>query len=768
MVPPGWPGSASPPAVTAVSWPARSGAIPPLADGFSARVETAPGLETTLVPGTAAMLVPAQEDPGGPPGWLRPCGKTQLAVAFAESLWHSHRVDLLVWVVATSRASVLSGYAEGAAAALGTDPGHDAQSIAARFLSWLGETRRPWIVVLDDLSDEADLAGLWPDGPAGRVLITSTNPAAAGQHPALVHPVGGFSAREALSYLMGRLTADPGKRIGAIDLARDLGGEPLGLAQASAVIASAALSCRDYREYFGRRREELEAAGSKPAAAQVTWTFSAEQAERLSPGGVTESLLALAALLDGHGIPAEVFTTPSACGYLAGATPGPAGREQAKSALRTLERTGLLEIDRAGPPTVRMSPVLQAAVRAALPEGTRDRTARAAAGALLEAWPEDDPRPWRAEHLRSCAASLQQATGDLLWSDGCHPLLMRAGRSLVTGRLTGPAARYWTTLAEAGERVLGRDHPDTLVAVQQVADAYLAAGQPAEAVPVFQRVLADQAQALGPGHPSTVAARRNLGRALAAAGQPGDAVTILESAASDYERACGADHPDTLGAHDDLAAAYRAAGQFANAIRLGRRTLAIRERVQGPQHPETMTTRQQLGDASLADGHLKDALSHYQRTLADRERVLGADHPATLDTVTALASAYHQARRVKDALRLYERAARDRERAQGPDHPDTLGARGNLASAYHSAGRLASALRLYERTRADCQRILGARHPDTLTVRANLAHAYYDLGRRTEAITLLRETLADCERFLAPADPLTLAVRESLDTVIRG
>ena len=39
-------------------------------------------------------------------------------------------MDLLVWVPATSRASVLAGYAEAAEAALGTDPSADAEAIA--------------------------------------------------------------------------------------------------------------------------------------------------------------------------------------------------------------------------------------------------------------------------------------------------------------------------------------------------------------------------------------------------------------------------------------------------------------------------------------------------------------------------------------------------------------------------------------------------------------------------------------------------------------
>ncbi len=78
---------------------------------------------------------------------------------------------------------------------------------------------------------------------------------------------------------MGRLTADPDQRLGAIDLVEDLGCEPMALAQASGVIATSSLSCRDYQGYFTSRQDELAAtAGSKPPAAAVSWLFSVEQA----------------------------------------------------------------------------------------------------------------------------------------------------------------------------------------------------------------------------------------------------------------------------------------------------------------------------------------------------------------------------------------------------------------------------------------------------------------------------------------------------------
>jgi tetratricopeptide (TPR) repeat protein len=714
-----------------LSWPVRSGTVPALAGGFSARLETAPGLAATLPARAAVALVPdrasapaAVPDPVAAPGardWLRSSGKTQLAAAFAESLWQSGGVDLLVWIEATSRASVLSGYAAATAAATGRDQASSCESVAAQFLSWLGETSRSWLVVLDDLADPADLEGLWPAGPAGRVLVTCADPAAVPSGVQIV-PVGPFSLREAISYLSGRLSADPDKRQGVIELARDLDLEPVALAQASAVVANSPLSCREYRGYFERRRERLaESSGAQPPAAAVTWMFSFWQADQLAPGGPAQLLLALAALLDGHGIPQTVFATPAAGCYLAAGGDVPVSSERVHTALSALVQVGLLTIEPAtAPPTVRISTVLQAALRAAMPEGMPDRTARSVADALLQAWPEPEPPGWPATGLRSCVATLRRISGNLLWQGGCHPLLVRAGDSLDHARLTGPAVDHWRDLATTGSRLLGGEHPDTMLAAQRLADAYLAAGRADEAIPWLQWLLNCQTQQLGPDHRDVIVARRRLGHALVAARQFPAAITALERAVAQFERVCGPAHADTLGARDELAAAYLAAGRYPNAIAVYRSVLADRESTQGARHPQTMTTRHGLADSYLASGRAREAVAAYKRVVADRERVLG------------------------------------------PDHLDTLTARNNLGAAYQETGKTVAAELACEQAWAGFERVLGPRHPDTLRSRAGLAQVYRQLGRYGDARVVLHDTIDRLEHILPGDDPLIIELRQEL------
>ena len=157
----------------------RAGAVPPLAEAFATRGNSAPQVDAVLVPGAAVALVPESAQAGGAGGWTGTCGKTQMAAWLAESAWHSGGVEVLAWVAAESRSSVLSGYAE-AAARLGLGQSGDGEAAAARFAAWLGSTPRPWLVVLDGLRDPADVQGLWPAGAAGRLIVTTAQPENAG------------------------------------------------------------------------------------------------------------------------------------------------------------------------------------------------------------------------------------------------------------------------------------------------------------------------------------------------------------------------------------------------------------------------------------------------------------------------------------------------------------------------------------------------------------------------------------------------------------
>jgi tetratricopeptide (TPR) repeat protein len=813
-----------------------SGAIPPLAEGFFPREQPSlglgPGETAVLVHGDATYAAPVSQ--GG-------TGKTQLAVAFCHALRDSRAVEVLAWVNAASRESVVTGFAQAVSLVDAGHWGESAEAAAARFVAWLQRTRRSWVLVLDDLADLADLRDLWPAGPKGQVLITTRLPASAfagpaagsvvpaagsvvpggdpapGNRPAHVIPVPGLSSPEAMKYLTARLGYGLGPRFEARELIEDLDGLPLALGLASAVMLARDQDCASYRAQLAERRPDMKPVPGVSAPVLAAWSMAADVARDLAPAGLAWTALALAALLDHHGVPDAVLTSPAACGYITGrpSTGRNADRQQVRLALDNLAKVGLVTVDAEG--TVRMHASVRAAVRAYLPGTDLEAVVLAAANALTETWPDFDDleqpqpqgpelkRPALEQALRASAAALAEGGHGMLWKPEAHPLLMRTGLSLERSGLPGSAITYWKSMAVTSTDLLGPAHADAVAARDRLAAAYEAAGRSADAIAVYQVALAERERHQGPAHAETIAARGHLARAYISAGRLAEAITMYQGAAADSARVLGPAHPATLDARDGLATAYQAAGQADRAIAACQRLLADAERHLGARHPVTLRARCRLAGALAAGGqpaeaiaqcqqalaghelvhgpgHLEtiaaraalaaafrsagwhdDAIAQYQQVLADREQLQGAGHLDTMAARANLAYAYRTAGRFRDAIPLYEQALADRTRFQGAEHRDTLTARANLAACYQQARRLPAAIPQYERALAGSERMLGPGDEQTLTIRCNLATAYYLAGRLTDVITVLDRALTDCEKHLGPDHPMTQAVRENLD-----
>src|SRR5258708_2712422 len=115
-------------------WPVRFGTVPRLTEYFSPRPET--GFDISIRPahGETAVLVPRTQAGGAgehPLTGMGGTGKTQLAAALARFLWAAGAVDLLAWVHAASRDSLITGYAQAGAAGR-SPPAHAGPPAAAR------------------------------------------------------------------------------------------------------------------------------------------------------------------------------------------------------------------------------------------------------------------------------------------------------------------------------------------------------------------------------------------------------------------------------------------------------------------------------------------------------------------------------------------------------------------------------------------------------------------------------------------------------------
>ncbi|MEU6807098.1 tetratricopeptide repeat protein, partial [Streptomyces neyagawaensis] len=708
--------------------------IPRQADCFQHR-EAVDALDHAVAGGGTAVLCQVLSGTGG-------VGKTQLAAHHARTTWEQEAVDLLVWVTATSREAVLSAYAEAAITVIGPDTPEtvdldNPEQAAALFLTWTQSTDRRWLIVLDDVSDPADLGGLngqrdlWPTlRPNGRTLATTRRRDAS--LPGQRIDVGLFSPHEASAYLTTKLAA-AGRRDSPEDIAalvHELGYLPLALAQAATYLIDLHLDCAAYRSRLANRSNALpdlvpENSGlpdAHRATVAATWSLSIEHADQLRPKGLARPMLHLASMLDPNGTPATVFTSPSALTYLTEHRTVSAGpdalschvsAEDAADALRCLHRLSLADHAPDTPhQAVRVHNLIQRAARETLSPAAYDALAVTCADAVLEAWPETDHDTVLDRALRANTAALTSHAQAALWQTSCHPVLVRAGTSLGDVGLIAAAVAHFQDICTAAHHHLGADHPDTLTVRHFLAHWRGEAGDPGGARDAIANLLVDRLRLLGPDHPDTLSTRGDLGTWQGHAGNPSAAAIASEAVLKDSLQVLGPDHLQTLTARMNVAHWRGAAGNPSRAMADFERLLADMMRVLGPDHRKTLAARLHLAFWRGEAGDAAGAATAFEDLLADRVRVLGPDHPHTLITRHNLARWRGRAGDAAGAVDALAKLLPDQLRVLGEDHPDTLTTRGYLGYWRGGAGDAAGAVDALAKLLPDQLRVLGEDHPD--------------------------------------------------------
>jgi tetratricopeptide (TPR) repeat protein len=800
-------------------WPVMSGAVPFLAQRFTPRPETGLGPWDALHPGLTVIVGP-QDDRESSARSHGGTGKTRLAASFAARLWSGAGLDLLVWLDAGSRDSILTGYARALADIRVAGPAGQPEGAAAGFLGWLASTGRRWLVVLDGLVEPADAEGLWPQGPSGQTIVTTSlaglkpSPFTADVSPrdvtAVADPVSvglaPFSKREALNYLSQQLSQDRHSIAGALDLVISLDGMPTALALVVAYLVDSWQDCRQYQVALERYRRDARGDRLVPS-----WMLALERATQFAPD-LAWPALKLAAVLGPAWIPGAVLTSPAACGYVTGRRNVTGADEDSLPAtFSNLQRVGLVEIEPADEVgTLRMPAALQCSVRQAM--GLREvrKAVRAAADATRQSWPESGSSAEMEQALRRCATSIRRCDDQALWNPDPHPLLARVGQSLEDAGMTATALAYWRDIAARCAGYIGARAPVTIQVRERLADAATAAGHLDEAVGVRGSLVADIDQMAGTADPRAIASRASLVTVLRTAGRLSDAISVGNQLASDSDLVLGPAHSQTLAILSELGSAYCDVGQYRRAIGQLERCLALRSQTVGLMHPETVAARHKLADAYRRAGQGKDAIGLYQQALAQLDRASAAAHSVAVVARENLAMAYYHggltdqavaelqrvlaswarvpgsnaastlharanlaaicclSGRLKLAITLYQSQLEDLERIRGRAHPDAFRVRRDLAAAYYKSRRIPEAVELAEATLADCEQALGPGHRETLMSRANLAHAYHATGMLKRASAHFDRALRDCDRALGPDDPLIREVREMRKRYLAG
>ncbi len=483
-------------------------------------------------------------------------GKTTLANEYAHRHWRCYKQ--IFWVDA--RLGLETEFARLCEILFPQtkDAGLGVPEKAQRALAELGGTMVR-LLVIDNAKNAESVRPFLPRAAESgcRTLITSRFadwPKAEGIGTIALYVLEPEPAREFLVHRSAQ-SADGAERTACDDLAKALGYLPLALEQAAAFISQAggmrfSAYLRLYREtYDVLLAEKVTGSTRYPDPVLVTWEATTQQ---LSPEA--RGILRLCAWYADTPLPKSlilegveaVLAVAADFGAVAPAK-GAVDDVRLIKALAELARYSMI-LD-ATQDNFRIHALVQTVERVQAGKMEQDEAVKDRALTRLDAafpYAQAAPQLWPL-----CALLLPHQEKLLAYpfpdsaTDRVASLLNLSG-SYLEGRGDATAALpLYQRALEASERVLGKEHPDTLMSVNNLALCLKALGDARAALPLHERVLEARERVLGKEHRDTLISVSNLASCLYALGDAPAALPLCQRALEAHERLLGKEHPLT-------------------------------------------------------------------------------------------------------------------------------------------------------------------------------------------------------------------------------
>jgi tetratricopeptide (TPR) repeat protein len=171
---------------------------------------------------------------------------------------------------------------------------------------------------------------------------------------------------------------------------------------------------------------------------------------------------------------------------------------------------------------------------------------------------------------------------------------------------------------------VGPEHPDTLISMESLADAYEYEGKHAQAEALLSRTLEVERRVLAPEHPDILFVLADLGQMYQRQGKYDLAENYAEQALAARRRVLGPENPDAVASEADLALAYLSQGKFAESQPVAREALEAEKKVQ-PDNWQRYRAASLLGASLSGEKNYAEAepllLEGYQGMLALKDRI---------------------------------------------------------------------------------------------------------------------------------------------------
>ncbi len=267
----------------------------------------------------------------------------------------------------------------------------------------------------------------------------------------------------------------------------------------------------------------------------------------------------------------------------------------------------------------------------------------------------------------------------------------------------------------------GPDHPETLLAISDVASMHKAIGRVAEAESLFVLALDGWRRA------GLAEDRRALNTAVRLANtyrlqsRYAAAESLYLQTLRPLRRLGGGEDPDVLDLQDRLAFCYLVQRRYTEAAAISENVLRRRREAARPDSLRIFSAMGALGDAYIGLDRLDDAEDLLAAAVAGQRRILGPGHPRYLGRVEGLASLYLSRDEPQAAEPLFATVLAARRDIHGDDDPSVVIAMHNLAAAQSQTGQLEEAEELALAVLAVRRRTRGEDHFYTQSTRWLLA-----------------------------------------------
>ncbi|MEX2490094.1 MAG: tetratricopeptide repeat protein [Pseudomonadales bacterium] len=253
---------------------------------------------------------------------------------------------------------------------------------------------------------------------------------------------------------------------------------------------------------------------------------------------------------------------------------------------------------------------------------------------------------------------------------------------------------------------------------------------------------------VGKNHPSTIVALNNLGLVYEQLGLYDEAEPRLKEALSKFEQVLGPANAQTSRTRNNLALLHESQGNFREAEPLYIETLEHLEEDKGPDHTDTVGVKNNLAFLYMLMQEYDKAATMFDEVMNQWMQLFGEDHQRTLKAMNNLARVYRRQDRLSEAEPLFVQALQLRQSILGPEHLDSIRSMIDLGVLYKDQQRLGEAINLLTDALALAEKVLGEQHPYTFDALNALADTREEQGELQAALALREQGFHRRSEFL--------------------